>query len=110
MRDWRGQNSTKSAEWFLHAYRARLGGVVRFVLLHSPAVGPATWRPVAEQLRSVGHQVVVPDLRPVARGPAPHWHLVRERVLAAIADDAAGQRAGAVPDLPRSLALEHLFD
>lgn len=86
MRDRCGQNSTKPAEWCLHAYRARLDDVTRFVLLHSPAVGPATWRPVAEELRGAGYGVVVPDLRLVARGPAPHWHRVRDGVLAAIGD------------------------
>ena len=29
-----------------------------FVLLHSPLVGPVTWRPVAERLRSAGHEAV----------------------------------------------------
>lgn len=33
-----------------------------FLLVHSPAVGPSTWRWVAAALRSRGHQVVVPDL------------------------------------------------
>lgn len=36
---------------------------VRFVLVHSPLVGPTTWRWVAEALGSAGHVVVVPDLR-----------------------------------------------
>jgi hypothetical protein len=39
---------------------------VRFVLVHSPVVGPATWRPVAEVLASAGHDVAVPDLRAAA--------------------------------------------
>ena len=32
------------------------------VLVHSPLVGPATWQPVAENLRRAGHRVVVPSL------------------------------------------------
>ena len=35
---------------------------MRFLLLHSPAVGPSTWGWVAEELRSQGHQAIVPDL------------------------------------------------
>lgn len=36
---------------------------MRFVLVHSPLVGPATWRWVADALMSSGHGVAVPDLR-----------------------------------------------
>jgi hypothetical protein len=39
---------------------------VRFVLVHSPAVGPVTWRWVASVLESWGHEAVVPDLREAA--------------------------------------------
>jgi pimeloyl-ACP methyl ester carboxylesterase len=39
---------------------------VKFVLIHSPVAGPATWRWVAEVLTSAGHDVVVPDLRRAA--------------------------------------------
>ena len=35
---------------------------VRFLLVHSPAVGPAMWRWVADALRSRGHEAVVPNL------------------------------------------------
>jgi len=45
---------------------------VRFMLVHSPLVGPATWRWVAEALRSSGHDVAVPDLRGAALTGAPH--------------------------------------
>ena len=41
-------------------------GVVRFVLVHSPLVGPGTWRWVAEDLVEAGHEVAVPDLRAAA--------------------------------------------
>ena len=41
-------------------------GGVKFVLVHSPVVGPATWRWVAEALATAGHDVVVPDLRQAA--------------------------------------------
>ena len=39
---------------------------VKFVLIHGPPVGPATWQWVAEDLTSAGHDVVVPDLRQAA--------------------------------------------
>jgi hypothetical protein len=35
---------------------------VRFVLVHSPVVGPSTWRWVADALRAFGHDAVVPNL------------------------------------------------
>ncbi|MFN8167724.1 MAG: hypothetical protein U0S36_02955 [Candidatus Nanopelagicales bacterium] len=44
-----------------------------FVLVHSPAVGPGTWVPVARVLQAQGHDAVVPDLRHVADGPPPYW-------------------------------------
>lgn len=44
---------------------------MRFVLLHSPLVGPATWRWVAEALRASGHHVAVPDLRRAAVSGEP---------------------------------------
>jgi hypothetical protein len=52
-----------------------------FVLVHSPAVGPATWAPVAERLRSAGQHVVVPTLLGVGEGEPPFW----PRVVAAVA-------------------------
>jgi pimeloyl-ACP methyl ester carboxylesterase len=39
---------------------------VTFLLVHSPLVGPATWRWVAEALRSSGHDATVPDLTEAA--------------------------------------------
>jgi hypothetical protein len=39
---------------------------MEFLLVHSPLVGPATWRGVAEALVSLGHRAVVPDLRDAA--------------------------------------------
>ena len=43
------------------------------VLVHSPAVGPGTWVPVARVLQALGHDAVVPDLRHVAAGSPPYW-------------------------------------
>jgi hypothetical protein len=39
---------------------------VRFLLVHSPVVGPSTWRWVAEALVIAGHEASVPDLVPAA--------------------------------------------
>ncbi|MBI1376802.1 MAG: alpha/beta fold hydrolase [Frankiales bacterium] len=57
-----------------------------FVLLHSPVVGPSTWRPVAERLLRAGHDCVVPDLRHVAQAGPPYWPAV-----VSTAADAMGQ-------------------
>lgn len=44
---------------------------MRFLLVHSPLVGPATWRWVADALAATGHDAVVPDLRMPARSGRP---------------------------------------
>jgi len=44
---------------------------VEFLLVHSPLVGPSTWRGVAETLRREGHRVAVPDLRAAAESGDP---------------------------------------
>ena len=59
-----------------------------FVLVHSPSVGPATWKPVAERLPGT---VVVPSLLDVADAPPPFWPRVVELVAKAVAELPAGQ-------------------
>ncbi|MDR3082459.1 MAG: alpha/beta hydrolase, partial [Streptomyces sp.] len=54
-----------------------------FVLVHSPSVGPSTWRPVAEHLTAAGHQVRVPSLLHVGADAPPFW----PRVVGAVRDD-----------------------
>lgn len=44
---------------------------MQFLLVHSPLVGPGTWTPVAAALRTAGHDVTVPDLRPAATTGRP---------------------------------------
>jgi pimeloyl-ACP methyl ester carboxylesterase len=56
---------------------------VRYVLVHSPLVGPATWRWVAAALAAAGHEAEVPDLRAAARTGEP-------RAFVAAAVDAIG--------------------
>lgn len=46
--------------------------VPSILLLHSPLVGPSTWRPLADVLTGRGWQVAVPDLRGALAGP-PYW-------------------------------------
>jgi hypothetical protein len=73
--------------------------VTSFVLVHSPSVGPLTWRPVADRLRELGHDVVVPDLRRISAGGPPYWPRVVAAVTAALADLPAG------PTGPATLAV-----
>ena len=54
-----------------------------FVLVHSPSVGPSSWRPVAERLEGAGYQVRVPSLLEVGSGGPPFW----PAVVAAVRDD-----------------------
>jgi hypothetical protein len=78
---------------------------VRFVLVHSPVVGPSTWRWVAETLRSAGHDVVVPDLVGAAATGAPDVFAAGVVACCGSGDDtvvAAHSGAGAV--LPSVIA------
>ncbi|MEU1417078.1 alpha/beta hydrolase [Streptomyces sp. NPDC005731] len=54
-----------------------------FVLVHSPSVGPSTWRPVAEHLTAAGHRVLVPSLLHIGAGAPPFW----PRVVSAVRDE-----------------------
>lgn len=72
-----------------------------FLLLHSPLVGPGTWKPVAEALRARGHRAATPDLRLSALQP-PYYPALAERIAAAgqggdivVAHSGAGALAGA---------------
>ncbi len=59
-----------------------------FVLVHSPLVGPTTWRPVADRLRQRGHEVVVPSLSGLGDDPQPSWPRLVDAVATATPDDA----------------------
>jgi pimeloyl-ACP methyl ester carboxylesterase len=54
-----------------------------FVLVHSPLVGPASWSPVADEIKRRGRAAVVPSLLNVAESPAPQWRHVPDAVRAA---------------------------
>jgi hypothetical protein len=58
--------------------------VTAFVLVHSPAVGPGTWAPVARVLHSLGHDAVVPDLRRVTHEGPPYWPVVAVTVAESV--------------------------
>jgi hypothetical protein len=55
-----------------------------FVLVHSPSVGPLTWRPVATRLSAAKAMAVVPSLLDVADTRPPFWPAVVEVVSRAI--------------------------
>jgi hypothetical protein len=55
---------------------------MEFLLVHSPLVGPTTWRWVAAVLSAAGHDVVVPDLRSSAVAGRPQ-SFVEEAVSSA---------------------------
>lgn len=57
-----------------------------FVLVHSPSVGPSTWRPVADRLAAAGFPARVPSLTRAVYGGAPFWPRVVEAVRAEVAD------------------------
>lgn len=46
------------------------------VLVHSPFLGPASLRPLAEALAALGHPAVLPDLRPSVVAPPVHQRLI----------------------------------
>jgi pimeloyl-ACP methyl ester carboxylesterase len=61
------------------------------VLIHSPLVGPGTWRRLAPELSTRGWQAVVPDLRKVMRGDGPFY----PKLADAIADQVLRARSTA---------------
>lgn len=54
-----------------------------WTLIHSPLVGPTTWRPVAQELERRGRHAVVPSLAGVAVAAAPQWRHCVEAVRVA---------------------------
>jgi len=49
---------------------------VTTVLVHSPFLGPASLRPLADSLAALGHPAVLPDLRPSVVAPPVHQVLL----------------------------------
>lgn len=88
----------------------------RFVLVHSPLVGPGTWVPVAHALRGAGAVVVVPTLDD--GGDGPYWErhvrsLARQvplgRPVVLVAHSGAGALLGPLPDLLESPVAAAVF-
>jgi len=60
----------------------------RFVLLHSPLVGPGCWSRLAPLLRARGHRTLVPDFTAIMRGPPPYYEAMVALARDAIRSDA----------------------
>ena len=56
-----------------------------FVLLHSPLVGPLTWKMVGEEMRQRGFDVMIPALADSADSQEPFWKQHAESVSKALA-------------------------
>ena len=63
-----------------------------FVLVHSPLVGPSTWRPVAEELERLGRPAQVPDLDGALETAGPHWLRHARAAAAAVRPLPSGSR------------------
>ena len=80
---------------------------MKLVLLHSPLVGPATWKAVAPLLQARGHDVALPDLSPILADDGPYYPALAEAAAAAITDPAiVVVHSGAGALVPAVAALE----
>jgi hypothetical protein len=73
---------------------------MRFVLVHSPLVGPSTWRPVAEVLTELGHEVTLPDLRAAAQSGDPNTFVAAAQAVVSVRTDVIAGHSGAGFFLP----------
>src|SRR6185436_15352991 len=86
----------------------------RLLLVHSPLVGPETWRPVAGTLASRGFATVVPSLSGVSPRSGGFWERCAQDVAAA-AGGTSGQgvivgHSGIGPVLPHiAAALDNVI-
>lgn len=58
-----------------------------FVLVHSPLVGPYSWRLVADALSEQGHNPIVPEVRSLEREGPPYWKRHVEAIARAVQAD-----------------------
>lgn len=56
------------------------------LLVHSPLLGPSSWRAAAGVLIDRGYDVAVPDLTAVAEAPPPRWRTLVDAAHAAASD------------------------
>ena len=61
-----------------------------FLLIHSPLVGPMTWRPASGRLAASGNRVVVPRLSNPATPETSYLEHHRRQVLDQIPDSVDG--------------------
>ncbi len=74
-----------------------IGGMAQlFVLVPAPALGPASWQPVAGELAASGRAVIIPSAVGFAVGGPPYWARLVSR-LAAEVDAGPGDRVVLVP-------------
>jgi hypothetical protein len=75
-----------------------------YILVHSPVVGPTTWRPVADVLEAQGRRATIPSLQGVEDSTPPHWRWCADRLVEAIGAEAGPVvligHSGAGPLLP----------
>ena len=79
---------------------------MRLVLIHSPLVGPSTWKLVGEELQKRGMNVLLPALQDDEGSTSPYWQQHAESVVAALSSIPVDQpvvlvgHSGAGPLLP----------
>lgn len=62
---------------------------MKLVLLHSPLVGPGTWRAIAPALEASGFDAAVPDFTADMAGPPPYYSRLVRTASASVARDSA---------------------
>jgi hypothetical protein len=70
---------------------------MKFVLIHSPLVGPDTWALVAEALRRRGQAAIVPELPAVAEAGRPFWEQQAQAAARQVAEGLLASAVGAAP-------------
>ena len=92
-----------------------------FVLIHSPLVGPLTWRLVADELRQRGLDALVPNLEDLPDSREPFWkqhaesisqaltHIPDETSLTLVAHSGAGPLLPAIRELIPNSVNAYVF-
>lgn len=66
------------------AWRSKVAVDDNFVLIHSPLIGPYSWRPVANELEHRDYRTSLPSLLPALAGPANFAEAMARRVKEAV--------------------------
>ena len=64
--------------------------MARFVLVHSPLLGPLSWRGVADQLRTLGHVAETPAWPRLVETDEPYYPTLIEALAGEVAADPSG--------------------